>query len=80
VKTLTNKELIVDLDRADPEAEQQSLTFRVSKKTRFLKDDRPIKPSDIQVGTHISLDATREGDLKLSALAVVVAPPGKPDK
>jgi hypothetical protein len=78
VKTLTKKELTVDLDPTHPGADRQSLTFRVSKKTKFLKDDQPIKPSDIEVGVHISLDATRDGDLKLSALNVVVAPPGKP--
>lgn len=78
VKALTKKELVVDLDRPDPDAEQQSLTFRLSKKTRFLKGDQPIKLSDIEAGTHISLDATRDGDLKFSALNVMVAPPGKP--
>lgn len=78
VKALTKKELTVDLDPTDPGAERQSLTFRLSKKTKFLKDDQPVKPSDIEVGTHIALDATRDGDLKLSALNVMVAPPGKP--
>ena len=78
VKTIAKKELTVDLDPADPGAERQSLTFRLSKKTKFLKGDRPIKPSDIEVGVHISLDATRDGDQKLSALTVMAAPPGKP--
>jgi hypothetical protein len=78
LKALSKKELIVDLDSTEPDAERQSLTFRFSKKTKFLKDDQPIKPSDIEVGTHITLDATRDGDLKLSALNVMVAPPGKP--
>jgi hypothetical protein len=78
VKALTKKELVVDLDRPDPDAEQQSLTFRLSRKTRFLKGDQPVKPSDIEAGTHITLDATRDGDLKFSALNVMVAPPGKP--
>jgi hypothetical protein len=68
----------VDLDPTDPSADRQSLTFRVSRKTKFLKGDQPIQPSDIEVGAHISLDATRDGDLKLSALNVVVAPPAKP--
>ncbi len=77
VKTLTKKELIVDLDPADPDAERQSLTFRLSKKTKFLKGDQPIKASDIEVGTHISLDATRDGDLKFSVLNIIVAPPDK---
>jgi hypothetical protein len=77
VKTLTKKELTLDLDPADPGAERQTLTFRLSKKTRFVKGDQPIKPSDIELGTHLSLDATRDGDLKLSALNVMVAPPGQ---
>jgi hypothetical protein len=85
LKALTKKELVVDLDPPDGDTERQSLTFRFSKKTKFSKDDQPIKPTDIEVGTHISLDATRDGDLKLSALNVLVAPLGKagdkpPDK
>jgi hypothetical protein len=78
VKALTKKELTLDLDRPDPGADQQSLTFRLTKKTKFLKDDQPIKMSDIELGTHISLDATRDGDLKFSALNVMVAPLDKP--
>jgi hypothetical protein len=77
VKVLTKKQVIVDLDPADPGADPQSLTFRLSKKTKFLKNDQPIKPSDIEAGTHISLDATRDGDMKFSALNIMVAPPGK---
>jgi hypothetical protein len=79
VKALSKKELIVEVDRPDPDAEPETLTFRVSKKTKFLKADQPIKPSDIEVGTHISLDATRDGDLKMSALNVMVAMPDKAD-
>jgi hypothetical protein len=79
VKAITKKDLTLDLDPGDPGADRQSITFRVSKKTKFLKGDRPIKPSDIEVGTHISLDATRDGDQKLSALNVLVAAAHKPD-
>lgn len=77
LKALTRKELIVELDPAEPSGEPQSLTFRLSRKTTFLKGDQPIKPSEIDVGAHIALDATRDGDLKLSAVAVRVAPPGR---
>jgi len=88
LKALTKKELIMDLDAADrthdqaeEQTEDQSLTFRVSRKTKFLKNDKEIKPADIPVGTHLTLDATRDGDLKLSALNVMVAPPtAKPEK
>jgi hypothetical protein len=78
VKALTKKELTVDLDPADQDADRQSLTFRLSRKTKFLKDDQPIQPSGIEVGAHISLEATRDGDQKFSALSVMVAPSGKP--
>ena len=80
VKTLTKKELTLDLDPPDPGADRQTLTFRLSKKTKFLKGDQAIKPSDIGLGTHISLDATRDGDAKFSALNVMVATAGKPAK
>ena len=80
LKGLTKKELILDLDPAEP-GQEQSLTFRVSRKTKFLENDREIKPSEIPVGAHLTLDATRDGDLKLSALNVLVAAPAaKPAK
>lgn len=80
LKGLTKKQLVVDLDQSDPDADHQSLTFRFSKKTKFLKGDQPIKPADIAMGTHISLDAVRDGDQKLSAVNVFVAPPPAADK
>jgi multidrug efflux pump subunit AcrA (membrane-fusion protein) len=78
VKAVTKKELVVDLDLADPGADQQTLTFRLSTKTKYTKDGQPVKPTAIEAGMHISLDATRDGDQKLSALNVIVAPPAKP--
>jgi len=70
LKALTKKEITIDLDTAE-----ETLTLRRSGKTKFLKNDQEIKPSDIAVGTHLTLDATRGGDQKLSALTVMVAPP-----
>ncbi|HUE02655.1 MAG TPA: hypothetical protein VMR62_24010 [Bryobacteraceae bacterium] len=75
VKSITKKQIIVDLDRAEPDADPQSLTFRVSRKTKFLKNDQPMNPADIASGSHISLEATRDGDQKFSALNVTVAAP-----
>jgi len=75
LKALTKKELIVDLDKSESTDDQQSLTFRFSKKTKFLEKDKSIKPADLAVGAHVTIDATRDGDLKLSALNVLVAPP-----
>jgi hypothetical protein len=72
LKALTNKELRIDVDTAE-----QSITFRVSRKTRFTKDGKDVKPSTIAVGTVVSVDATREPDQKFTALAVSVSPPPK---
>ena len=73
VKAITKKQIMVDVDRGDPAADAESLTFRLSKKTKFLKDAQPIKPEDIARGTHVSVEATRDGDNKFSALNVTVA-------
>ena len=72
LKALSKKEIIIDLD-----GEDQTLTLRRSGKTKFSQGDREIKPSDIQVGTHVTIDATREGDQKIAALHVMIAPPAK---
>lgn len=79
VKSITKKDVLVELDRNDPSADQESLTFRFSKKTTFTKADQTIKATDIAVGNHVSLDAIREGDQKLTALNVIVGEPGKSD-
>ena len=70
VKTITKKEVRIDL-----ETEQQSMTFRITRKTHFLKDGKEIKPTDVAVGTLLAVDATREPDQKFSALNVIVNPP-----
>ena len=88
LKAISKKELLIELDasgqtqeQSQEQAEEQSLTFRISRKTKFLRNDQEIKPSDIPLGAHLTLDATRDGDLKLSVLNVMVAaPPTKPGK
>ena len=70
VKALTKKEITLDL-----EGEEQTLTFRCSRKTKFFENDREVKPSEIAAGTHVTLEATREGDQKLAALEVIATPP-----
>lgn len=72
VKAVSKKELTLDLDPQGPDTEPQTLTFRLTKKTKFMKGDAAIKLSDIEAGAHVSLDATREGDAKLAAVNVMV--------
>jgi hypothetical protein len=70
LKSLTKKELRIDLDSGE-----ESLTFRISKKTHFLKDGKEIKPADVSPGTVVAVDAARDPDQKFSALNVIVSPP-----
>jgi hypothetical protein len=68
IKALSKKEILIDLDNED-----QSLTFRRTGKTAFMKDAQVLKASDVANGMHVVIDATREGDQKLAALKVTVA-------
>lgn len=70
LKVLTKNEIRIEVD-----ADQQSIDFRVSRKTHFLKDGKPIKPADISEGVTVAVDAVRDPDQKFSALNVVVSPP-----
>ena len=77
VKAITKKEIVLDLDEAE-HSEERSLTLRRSGKTRFFDKDEEVKATDIPAGTPVTLDATRDGDMKLSALRGVVSrPPSK---
>jgi hypothetical protein len=70
LKSLTKKELRIDAD-----ADGESITFRVSRKTHFLKDDKEIKLADVPLETIVAVDAVRDPDQKFSALNVIVSPP-----
>ena len=67
LKALTKKEITIEVDP------DQSLTIRRTRKTQFLKDGQPVKPSDIPLGTAVAVDTKQDPDLKLSALSLTIA-------
>jgi hypothetical protein len=68
LKKLTKKEILIESD------ENQLMTMRVSGKTKFLdKDNKKIKPTDIDLETVVSIDASEDLDTKLMAINVRVA-------
>jgi len=71
LRAVTKKDLTIDVK----DASDQSLTFRISHKTKFIKDGKEIKRSALEVGTLVAVDATRDPDQKFSALNVIVNPP-----
>ena len=55
--------------------ENQVVEIRVSGKTKFLKNGKAIKASDIDLETHVTVDASEDKDLSVLAVAVTVDPP-----
>jgi len=71
LKELSGKEIVIQSN------ENQTVSIRRSRKTKFLKDDREIKPSEIPLNTPLSIDATEDIDLKTVAISVTVDSPEK---
>ncbi len=69
LKLLTSKEIVIQLQS------DQLLSIRRNRKTKFVENDKEIKPSDIAQGTPLAIDVKEDIDLKPIALRVVVNPP-----
>jgi hypothetical protein len=68
LKKLTKKEILIQSD------ENQLMTIRCSGRTKFLdRDNKKIKPSDIDLETVVSIDASEDLDSKLLAINIRVA-------
>jgi hypothetical protein len=53
------------------------VTIRRTGKTKFIKDSKPVKPSDIEAGTSLTIDAVEDMDLSIVAVTVTVDTPAK---
>jgi hypothetical protein len=60
LKELTGKEITIET------ADDQLVSIHRSRKTKFLKGTQTIKPSDIDLETMVTVDATEEVDLTLT--------------
>jgi hypothetical protein len=68
---LSKKEIMLETD------DDQTVSIRRSGKTKFLKGTQSIKASDIDLETLVTVDASEDADLKLTAISVTVDPPPK---
>lgn len=71
LKDLTNKEITIETD------DDQVVSIHRSRKTKFYKGAKTIKPSDIDLETPITVDAAEDVDLSLTAVSVTVDTPKK---
>ncbi|MGI8991883.1 MAG: hypothetical protein ACR2I2_20165 [Bryobacteraceae bacterium] len=68
LKELTKREIVIETE------EDQALSIGRYRKTKFLKDNREIKPADIPMGASLTVDVTKDADLKPLAVNVFVDP------
>ena len=71
LKELTKKEIMIQTE------DDQTVSIRRTGKTKFLKGNQPIKATDIDTETLVTVDASEDADLKLSAVDVIVDTPKK---
>lgn len=71
LKELTDREIMIET------GENQTVSIHRSRKTKFLKGKEPIKASDIDLETLVTVDASEEPDLTLTAVSVIVDAPQK---
>jgi hypothetical protein len=61
-------------------SEDQILTFKRSKKTKFLKGTKEVKPDDFPEGAAVVIEASRAMNGDYDAVNVFLGEPPKPDK
>ncbi len=71
LKDLSSKEITIETD------DDQVVSIHRTRKTKFLKGTQTIKPSDIDLETVVTVDASEDVDLSLTAVSVTVDPPKK---
>jgi hypothetical protein len=73
LKELSKKEIMIETE------DGQIVSIHRSGKTKFFKGTQSIKPSDIDIETPVTVDATEDVDLTLTARSVSVDVPKKSD-
>ena len=68
LKKLAKKQILIEA------ADSQIITLRRSGKTKFFRQDKEIKATDIDLETIVSVEASEDNDLKLLALNVRAEP------
>ena len=69
LKLLNNKEIVIENDS------KQFVSIRRSHKTKFLMNNQEIRPSDIDLETPVTVDATESASVSLLAVNVSVDSP-----
>jgi len=69
VRSISKKEIVLDL------AEEQSIAFHISRKTKFVKDSKSIKPTAIGAGAPVTVEGKRDLLGNVEAVSVTLGKP-----
>ena len=67
LKELTSKEIVIQNE------ENQTVSIRRNRKTKFWRDTREVKPVEIALNSSVTIEATQDIDLKPVALTVTAS-------
>lgn len=70
VRSLNKKQLLIDDDQGETQ------TVRITKKTKFIKDKKDVKFSDVPPGETVTVEVTKDPSQKLVAVDIEVTPIG----
>lgn len=73
LKGLSKKELLVET------GEDHTISLRRTSKTKFLREDKPVKADDVALEEKVSVEVAPDKDAKLMALTVKLGAPEKPE-
>ncbi|MEO8126413.1 MAG: hypothetical protein ABJF23_17060 [Bryobacteraceae bacterium] len=65
LRAIDKKEIVIE------SGDDQVVTFHRSKKTRFLADDKQVKPQDIPLGSLVTVDASKDSVGDLMAVDII---------
>jgi hypothetical protein len=68
LKQVKKKEILIQSD------DNQLLTFRRAKTTKFTQDGKDIKATDVDLETPVTIEANEDVDLRMVAVNVKVSP------
>jgi len=66
LKSISKKDIVLET------GEDQSITFHISHKTKFVKDGKSIKPAAIPAGAQLTIDGKRDLLGNVDAVTVTV--------
>lgn len=74
LRALSHSKLSIEVENGN------SMDFRVLRTTKFLQDEKQVKPGMFSIGDMVAVECRHAPDASLDAVTVRLAPPSDPPK